>query len=60
MVKLNLLAAEPQFVQHLAAVWKVIPFNERGIFYVRSQEAEVEARKRRIQTKRWEIGRAHV
>ncbi len=53
MTRINCLAAEKHFVDHLAAVWKVIPPNERGVFYVRSNDAWHEAIRHRLSPKLW-------
>jgi hypothetical protein len=53
MKRINCLAAEPQFVEHLAAVWKAFPRSKQGIFWVRSQEARYEAERHGINTRLW-------
>lgn len=53
MRRLNFLAAEPHFVDHLAPIWKALPGGQRGAFYVRSTVAEAQASKHGINTKPW-------
>lgn len=53
MKRVNVLAAEPHFVDHLAPVWKKFPASRRGVFYTRSDIAQSQAAKFGIQTKPW-------
>ena len=53
MRRVNFLAAERHFVDHLSSVWKAFPENERGVFYVRSNDAWNEAIRHRLSPKLW-------
>lgn len=53
MRRLNVLAAEPHFVDHLAPVWNSFPASRRGVFYTRSTLAQEQAAKFGIKTKPW-------
>jgi hypothetical protein len=53
VTRINCLAAEKHFVDHLAAVWKAIPPHDRGIFYVRTNDAWHEAIRHRLSPKLW-------
>jgi len=53
MKRINCLAAEPQFVDHLAPVWKAFPKSQQGIFWVRSQAAKYAAERYGITTRQW-------
>jgi hypothetical protein len=51
--RINFLAAEGHFVDHLAPVWNALQPSERGVFWVRSKLAEGAAKRHRINTKPW-------
>ena len=53
MKRINCLAAEPQFVDHLAAIWKAFPKSQQGIFWVRSEAARFAAERHGINTRQW-------
>jgi len=57
--RVNFLAAEPHFVNHLAPVWNAFRPSERGVFWVRSSVAEEEAKRHRIHTRQWPSRVAH-
>jgi len=51
--RLNVLAAEPHYVDHLAPVWNAFPASLRGVFYTRSTIAADQALKFGIRSKPW-------
>ena len=53
MRRLNVIAGEPHFVDHLAPVWESTPRGLRGIFWVRSDAAARAAQRHRITTRMW-------
>jgi len=53
MKRINCLAGEPQFVDHLAAVWKAFPKSQQGIFWVRSNEAKYACERHGIHPRKW-------
>lgn len=51
--RVNFLAFAPHYLDHMVPVWNAFRPSERGVFWVRSKEAEEAAKRHRIHTRQW-------